>query len=47
MRFICSFLIAAVVAMFSTPASAQSLYDPSTGGLSGAQTQRQIDCDYC
>ncbi len=46
MRFICSFLIAAVVAMFSTPASAQSLYDPSTGGLYGAQTQRQLDSGY-
>ncbi len=46
MRFICSFLIAAVVAMFSTPASTQSLYDPATGGLYGSQTQRQLDSGY-
>ena len=36
MYIIRSFLIAALVAMFGTPASAQSLYDPLTGGLYGA-----------
>ena len=46
MRILCSFLIAALVAMFSAPTSAQSLYDPATGGLYGSQTQRQLDGGY-
>ena len=46
MYLIFSFLIAAAMAMFSTSASAQSLYDPATGGLYGAQTHRQLDSGY-
>ena len=46
MRIICSFLIAAVAAMLSTSASAQSPYDPATGGLYGLQPSWDSQSDW-
>lgn len=46
MYVIQAFLFVTLMAVFNMPASAQSLYDPTTGGLYGSQTQRQLDSGY-